>query len=357
MRKRSAIRPLLSVLLLAACLCCILAAPRPAIAQNDDQPTTPTVQIISGFDEGLSWKGVRETARNIWKYRLVKVHNEYVELNQIVMAILVLFVGIYMSRRLSAFLGHVLVSHKKLDANRSLILEHIVFYSLLIVAVLFSLQIGGIPITIFAFLGGAVAIGIGFGAQNIFNNFISGLILMFEQPVRIGDLIEVDADLGQVANIGARCTRIRRVDGIEMLVPNSKLLENTVVNRTLSDRLIRTSVIVGVAYGSPTRQVAEIIGQVAKDHPDVLGAPPPQVIFNDFGDSSLVFEVYFWADVRSMMQLRKICSDLRFEIDDRFREAGITIAFPQRDVHLDSIGPVDVRVLPSEPQANDKDLG
>lgn len=198
-----------------------------------------------------------------------------------------------------------------------------------------TLDILNVPLTAFAFLSGAIAIGFGFGAQNIINNFISGWILMWERPIRIGDFLEVDGARGSVEAINTRSTRIRRVDGVHMLIPNSKLLENTVINWTLIDYLTRTSVVVGVAYGSPSRDVAALIEQQAVKQEHILSEPKPVVIFQDFGDSALIFEVLFWVNATAERDLRQIRSELRFAIDDAFRDAGIVISYPQRDVHLD----------------------
>jgi small-conductance mechanosensitive channel len=201
-----------------------------------------------------------------------------------------------------------------------------------------------LPLTAFAFISGAVAIGVGFGAQNIINNFISGWILMSERPVRIGDIVEIGDATGVVETIGARSTRIRRVDGVHVLVPNSAMLEQTVVNWTLVDKYIRTTLRVGVAYGSPVRKVADLIRQAVDEQPAVLQEPEPAVIFEDFGDSSLVFDVYFWSDVGGERMLRKIRSEIRFRLTELFAENGIEIPFPQRDVHIkNAAGPNEVR--------------
>ncbi len=211
-----------------------------------------------------------------------------------------------------------------------------IFYIFAFAVLIFTLlEVLSVPLTAFAFLSGAIAIGVGFGAQNIINNFISGWILMWERPIRIGDFLEVDDARGSVEAINTRSTRIRRVDGVHMLIPNSKLLENTVINWTLIDTLTRTSVRVGVAYGSPTRDVARLIEEAVVHHGDILSEPKPVVIFDDFGDNALVFEVYFWVNATIERNLRVIRSQIRFEIDERFNQAGIVIAFPQRDVHLD----------------------
>ena len=211
-------------------------------------------------------------------------------------------------------------------------LFYIVAGAILIVT---TLDVMNVPLTAFAFLSGAVAIGVGFGAQNIINNFISGWILMWERPIRIGDFLEVDGARGSVETINTRSTRIRRIDGVHMLIPNSKLLENTVVNWTLIDNLTRTSVRVGVAYGSDCKLVARLIEQATQQQEDILTEPKPVVIFDDFGDNALMFETFFWANATKERDLRVIRSQVRFTIDELFAEHDIVIAFPQRDVHLD----------------------
>jgi small-conductance mechanosensitive channel len=215
------------------------------------------------------------------------------------------------------------------------LLRRLLFVIGLALLIITTLDLINVPLTAFAFLSGAIAIGFGFGAQNIINNFISGWILMWERPIRIGDFLEVDGARGKVEAINTRSTRIRRVDGVHMLIPNSKLLENTVVNWTLVDRLTRATVRVGVAYGSPAKKVSELVMQATKAQSAVLDDPAPVVIFDDFGDNSLVFEVFFWIHATVERDLRVIRSNIRFELDELFAEHGIVIAFPQRDVHID----------------------
>ncbi|MEZ5555526.1 mechanosensitive ion channel family protein [Haliea sp.] len=197
-----------------------------------------------------------------------------------------------------------------------------------------TLDLLSVPLAAFAFVSGAVAIGFGFGAQNIINNFISGWILMWERPIKIGDFLELGEVRGTVESINTRSTRIRRVDGVHLLIPNSQLLENTVTNWTLVDDLVRTAVRVGVAYDSDVRLTETLMYRVAEEHPNVLKTPEPMVIFDNFGDSSLEFELNFWVHSTAERGLRLIRSDLRFQIDALFREHGLVIAFPQRDVHL-----------------------
>jgi len=202
------------------------------------------------------------------------------------------------------------------------------------VIVITTLDLLNVPLTAFAFVSGAIAIGVGFGAQNIINNFISGWILMWERPIRINDFVEIGGTTGTVERINTRSTRIRRVDGVHLLVPNSYLLENIVVNWTLVDSLARSIVRVGVAYGSPVRRVAELMEQAVREQPELIEDPAPAIIFEDFGDSSLVFDAYYWVNANGDKSLRAIRSSVRFRIDELFRENDIVIAFPQRDVHL-----------------------
>jgi small-conductance mechanosensitive channel len=205
----------------------------------------------------------------------------------------------------------------------------------MLIVVVSTLDLLSVPLAAFAFVSGAVAIGFGFGAQNIINNFISGWILMWERPIKIGDFLEIGDVRGTVESIDTRSTRIRRVDGVHLLIPNSQLLETTVTNWTLIDDLVRTAIRVGVAYGSDVRLAESLLYQAAKEHADVLETPSVAVIFDNFGDSALEFELTVWLHATAERGLRMIRSDLRFRIDELFREHGITIAFPQRDIHID----------------------
>lgn len=260
--------------------------------------------------------------------------DQQVTFGQLLIVPTLVIVGLLLTKWLVRIVSNRLASR---NVNPDVIhLVRRVFY-ILAVAVLFMtlLDLINVPLTAFAFVSGAVAIGVGFGAQNIINNFISGWILMWERPIRIGDFLEVGDSSGTVEAINTRSTRIRRTDGVHMLIPNSALLENTVVNWTLVDRVTRTTVRVGVAYGSPVRSVAELIEQSVCEQEAVLKEPEPLVIFEDFGDNALVFDAYFWVHAVGDRDLRVIRSNIRFRIDALFSENDIVIAYPQRDVHID----------------------
>jgi len=258
--------------------------------------------------------------------------------------LLILFLAGWIAR---AVTGRMRV--KEIDANLIQMVKRA--YWVVVISVLFLTVLGmlKVPLAAFAFLSGAVAIGFGFGAQNIINNFISGWIIMGERPIRIGDLIDVDGTLGRVEAINTRSTRIRRVDGVRIVIPNSHMLESKVINWTLVDNEIRTSVRVGVAYGSPVRKVAELIGQATREQEDVLNDPEPKILFEDFGDSSLVFDVFFFTQLRPGGDIRALRSEIRFRIDELFRENNIVIAFPQRDVHVDG----ELQLIPVSSEASE----
>jgi small-conductance mechanosensitive channel len=281
----------------------------------------------------------------IWNAELFSASGSPVKLNQIVMALLIILVGLWISKRVALMVRTRLSRIQRIDSHAAAVIQTVVFNTMAVIIILAAMPIAGIPATIFTVLGGAVAIGIGFGAQNLFNNLISGLIIMLERPIRLGDIVQVGDHEGLIEAINNRCTTIRRSDGIDLLVPNSHFLEQPVVNWTLSDRDVRGSVVVGVAYGSPTDQVARFLRQCLDEHTLIHERPEPVVLFQDFGDNALVFEAYFWSRIRRPMDLNKIQSDIRFRFDELAREAGIAIAFPQRDVHLDTLRPLEVKVV------------
>ena len=184
------------------------------------------------------------------------------------------------------------------------------------------------------YLVAALCVGIGFGLQEIVSNFVSGLILLFERPLKVGDLIQVGEAEGIVKQVNIRATTVLTRDNVYLLVPNREFIGQTVVNFRHKDPKMRVHIPVGVSYGSDTRLVQQVLRDVAQGHPEVLQRPAPDVWFTGFGDSSLDFELLVW--VADPPQRQRIGSELRFTIFDAFREHGIEIPFPQRDVHMKS---------------------
>ena len=203
------------------------------------------------------------------------------------------------------------------------------------IAILVTLGIAGIDYSNLAIIAGALSLGIGFGLQNIVNNFVSGLILLFERPVKTGDWIVVGNTEGHVKRIRIRATQIETFDRADVIVPNSELISGQVTNWMLHDQRGRIRVPIGVAYGTDTQKVKEILLAVADEHPEVVtegNVPAPQVLFHGFGDSSLDFELRCF--IRNIDTRIKVISDLNFAIDAAFRENRIEIPFPQRDLHV-----------------------
>ncbi|MGI9428116.1 MAG: mechanosensitive ion channel domain-containing protein [Bythopirellula sp.] len=297
------------------------------------------------------WNGVEA----IWTYELTafgdKENERSVTVQKVVTALMVLLAGMIFSNALSRALGRQVLRRLDIDPSASATIQSLFYYVLLLLFGLFALNVAKVPLTAFTVLGGAVALGIGFGSQNIINNFISGLILLAERPVKVGDLIQLEGGpsgeqlYGNIEHIGARSTRVRTGANLEIIVPNSAFLQNNVINFTLSSDKVRTMVEVGVIYGSPTVTVTQLLRRAVIETGRVAKDPPPIILFKSFGDNSLLFEVHFWIRMRAMMDKLQIESAVRFRIDQLFREEGIVIAFPQRDVHLDTKSPITIQMV------------
>lgn len=207
---------------------------------------------------------------------------------------------------------------------------------ILILAGIFSiLQTNGIDLSAFGVLAGAIGVGIGFGLQNVTNNFISGLIILFEQPIKVGDRIEVGDVTGDVIKISARSTMIVTNDNITIIVPNSQFIDSQVINWSHSDRMVRFNFPVGVSYKENPQRVKEILLDVAKKNPGVLNTPETDVLFSDYGDNSINFTLRVWTS-EYINRPNVLKSQLYYEVFKRFGEEGIEIPFPQRDLHLKS---------------------
>ncbi len=271
------------------------------------------------------------------------VRKRGVTLGRLAVALLVGALGLLAAKRFSRVVTENLRRRFSVEHARVQFLERSIFFTVSVLIILTALNWLHIPLTAFAFMGGALAIGIGFGVQTLMNNFISGMILTAERRVKVGDVIEVDGHSGTVLSLGTRCSTIQKFDGVEVLVPNSYLLEKNVANWTLSDPHHRYDFRVGVDYGADTDQVLTLLIDAVEDQPGIAITPPPKVFFEEFGDNSLNFRVYFWIDIRKENALH-IGSEIRLRINRRCREMGIGIAYPQRDIHFHSEKPIQVEL-------------
>ena len=277
-----------------------------------------------------------------WHYKLFTIQDIPLTFGNIILGVTLLL----LARRLASIASRLIISRlKNVVDDRSALNTYSILINAatLVVFVLLALTVAGIPLSIFTVIGGALAIGVGFGSQNIVNNFISGLILMVEKPIKIGDIVEVGSTIGTVIEIGVRATSIKTIENKIWIIPNSKFLEEAVLNWTNNDPVVRTEVVVGVAYGSNTELVQDLCLKVMNSLPFVETIPAARVIFDDFGDNSLIFRLVFWADDSKIDSFQKCRSDIRFAIDKIFREHKIEISFPQRDLHIRSAIPLEIK--------------
>ncbi|MDQ3545391.1 MAG: mechanosensitive ion channel [Verrucomicrobiota bacterium] len=241
----------------------------------------------------------------------------------------------WLSSRTKGFLFNRFLIHSGLDRSLQYAIAQIASNLVLVVGIFVVLQNTGIRLEALTIFAGAVGVGIGFGLQNITSNFISGLVILAERPIAIGDRVEVAGVTGQVQKIRARSTVVVTNDNITTIVPNQKFIDSPVTNWTYGDKRVRFRIPVGVAYGSDVELVRQKLIEVGKEDPHTLEDPAPSVFFVEFGDSSLNFELVAWSDEMSHRPSR-YRSDLNFAIHRKLQEAGIEIPFPQRDLNIRS---------------------
>ena len=208
-------------------------------------------------------------------------------------------------------------------------------YVVIVLGLLIIVQTAGVDLSALTILAGALGIGVGLGLQNITNNFLSGVIILFERPIKVGDRVQVGDIAGDILRISPRATTVMTNDNISIVIPNSDFITNTVINWSLTDRNIRIHVPVGVSYSSDVELVKQVLLEVADEHPGVLRKPDPAVLFREFGDSSLNFELLVWTS-EYMTRPSILRSELNFIIRRKFIERNIEIPFPQRDLHVRS---------------------
>ncbi len=271
----------------------------------------------------------------ILKSPLFTIGDAEVTIISIVLVIIFIALLLIASRFVRKHLLGRLLQRTRLDIGVQHAITTITTYVIILIGLVILLQTAGIDLTTLNVLVGALGIGVGFGLQNIVNNFISGLIILLERPIKIGDRIEVGHIEGDVVKIGGRSTTVLTNDNISVIVPNSKFIIENVVNWSHNERTVRFRIPVSVAYGTDTRLVEKTLLEVAKENPDVLDNPEPAVRFLEFGDSGLMFELRAWT-MTLIHKKGKLISSLNFSIDEKFRERNIEIPFPQRDIHIRS---------------------
>jgi len=278
-------------------------------------------KYVSWLESGISIGGTKITIINI--------------------AYLVIFLVffIFVSRIIRDTLQNRILPRTRLDIGARASFVNIVIYTFWILAIYTGINILGINLSSLAFMAGALGIGIGFGLQNVVNNFVSGIILLFDPSIQVGDMVQIGDDWGTVNRINIRTTIIQTFDNASLIIPNSEMISNKVTNWSFKDPKVRRQVDVGVAYGSDVQKVHAILLKIVNDMPEIMNDPAPRVDFTDFADSALIFRIRFW--ITSPEFWLAAPTELRFKIDEEFKKNGIEIAFPQQDIHIRSASGLD----------------
>lgn len=275
----------------------------------------------------MNWK-------ELLNYNLIQSDSLQLSVYKVMMAVIIVLATILILRIVRRMFKR-LVTLGRLDAAGYWSVYQIVRYLVWVIVTILILDTAGIEVSVLLASMAALLIGVGFGIQYIFGDIVSGIVILFEKNIKIGDVLELDDHtVGKVLEIGLRTSKIITRDDIIMIIPNSKFVNDRIINWSNMDSKTRFSVGVGVAYGSDVQLVSRLLLEAARENARIADNPPPFVRFQDFGESSLDFKVYFW--VVDSFLVENIKSDLRFAIDRKFRDSQVVVPFPQRDVHIKS---------------------
>ncbi|MEX0994014.1 MAG: mechanosensitive ion channel domain-containing protein [Balneolaceae bacterium] len=282
----------------------------------------------------MTWSEIAAYAQELLTTTLFQLQQTPVTLMSLVIFVLFLIATILLARFVKKGLQYKFLPRFEIDAGLRYTLSRVTYYTILIIGVLISFQFVGIDLSSLAVIFGLLSVGIGFGLQNITNNFISGLIVLFERPISVGDRVDVGGIEGDVLEINIRSTKILTMNNISIIVPNQEFVGSNVVNYSHGDPTYRLDLEVGVSYGSDLDTVLKALREVADSHPIVMKNPTPQVHLKSFGDSAWEMELRIW--VPDVKEYRIIRNELNQAIVRKFKEYNIEIPFPQRDLHVRS---------------------
>jgi small-conductance mechanosensitive channel len=271
----------------------------------------------------------------VLNFKLFSIGGTNISLMTIIVMVIVIFVAAKLAKLVRNYLNTKVFGRFNIEEGLRLSLSKLIGYLIIIIGIIIALQGLGIKLTALTVFAGVLGVAIGFGMQSITANIISGIVILFERPIKEGDMVRFKETIGTVMKINLRATIIRTILNEHLIVPNSEFINAVVENMSYGDIRLRIKVTVGVAYGTDPYMVKEALLEAAGATENVLGSPGPNVFFKEFGDSSLNFELYVWIDNPSKRFVTE--SDLNFEIVKQFKERGITIPFPQRDVYVKQI--------------------
>ncbi len=264
---------------------------------------------------------------------IAEVGKSHLTLWSVIYLCIAVFLLVFLTAKLRKWIVYKVLEHSKIDLGVRIAVGTIVRYGVLVLGFIIIMQTAGIDLSALTILAGALGVGIGFGLQNVTNNFVSGIIILFERPIKVGDRIEIGDVFGDVVSISMRSTTVITNDNIAIIVPNSDFISSKVINWSYNDRNVRFNIPVGVSYNEDPERIKTILLEIASSHDDILKTPKPEVLFTEMADSSLNFTLRVWAD-KYINRPSLLKSLLYFEIFKRFKKENIEIPFPQRDLHI-----------------------
>ncbi len=280
-----------------------------------------------------SWSEIFSIITDVIHFQLFELGDSPISIGKLLGAVLLLVISYIVSRQASRIIDRKIFVKFDIEESLRYTLSRFLFYLFLGISCLMSLHALNFPVTIFTVLGGALAVGVGFGSQNLVNNFISGVLVMVERPIRVGDYIEVDGTWGRVLNIGIRSTVVQTGTQAIMMMPNTTFIEKSLINWTMS-KVTLNLVRIGVAYGTDTERLRQLVMDCVGAQVEVLNDPPVFVRFADFGDSALIFDIGFYLAAVNVPNRLTIASNIRYSLNALFIKEGIEIPFPQRQVRM-----------------------
>jgi len=276
--------------------------------------------------------GIDITLNDVLEYQIVALGDYAIHIYNILLIFVITFLTFFITFFIRKVLGGEVYKDMNLDQGRKHALFQIIKYIIYTVAIVLGIRSAGLDVSILLAGSAALFVGLGLGLQQTFNDFVSGIIILFDSTIEVGDVVEVAGVVGKVKSITLRTTYIETRDSVTIVVPNSRFTSENVINWSHDDWETRFHVTVGVAYGSDIELVKNLLYNCAYAHPLVLKHPQPSVMFMDFGDNALVFDLLFWSN--NPFEKPGIASDIRFAVEKAFRDHDINIPFPQRDLHI-----------------------
>ncbi len=278
----------------------------------------------STSDESASL--LKKPIGEFWNYELANVQNSSITISNVIIALVFLVIGLNIAKRLSIIFKRKMLELFKLNRNSASGLEKFVQYTLITLVSLTALDIANVPLSGLTFVGGALAIGIGFGSQNILNNFISGLIIMIESPIRVGDIVEIEGNIAKVSNIGARCVHLETFDNIDLMVPNSNIIQNKIINWTLNDSIMRVKLPFYISIDSDPKQALLITDHILDKNTLIDKTFDSRSFVDRIEPVGIKIDVYFYIRVGEEIDKKAIINALSLEILDKFRKSNIELA-------------------------------